>query len=184
MDIWWILDLLIGLIFLIFVIILVILFVLIIAIIALLPLLKNYIRDRQQLEEREKIREQIFDLANNNLELNPEEFFKMRNKSLRRSGKALTSNNYNFPGVYILYNESKNKYYVGQGNKALNRINNHFTGKGNGDVYADYKYGDNWKIKVIALENSGFNSLNELERHTIESYDSYNNGYNKTRGNK
>ena len=136
-----------------------------------------------QARQQKKIRKQIFELANNTLELTPEEFFKMRNKSFGGRGKALYSNNYNFAGVYILFNKSKDLYYVGQGKQILNRVNGHFTGKGNGDVYADYKYGDDWTIKMIALEGCGFNSLNELERYAIETYDSYQRGYNKTRGN-
>lgn len=47
-------------------------------------------------------------------------------------------------------------YYVGQGKSVFQRVNNHFTSHGNGDVYADYKYGDEFTIKMIALENSGF----------------------------
>ena len=57
-------------------------------------------------------------------------------------------------------------------------------GLGNGDVYADYKYGDKFTIKTIKLENSGFRTLNELERNTIKTYSAYSRGYNKTRGNK
>lgn len=75
-------------------------------------------------------------------------------------------------------------YYVGQGQQVLNRVNAHFTGKGNGDVYADYRYGDYFTIKMIALENSGFSTLNELERNTISTYNSFAAGYNKTRGNR
>lgn len=31
---------------------------------------------------------------------------------------------------------------MGQGKAVLDRVNHHFSGRGNGDVYADYKYGD------------------------------------------
>lgn len=75
-------------------------------------------------------------------------------------------------------------YYVGQGKKVFQRVNSHFTGHGNGDVYADYKYGDKFTIKMIALDNSGFTTLNKLERNTIATYNAYSKGYNKTRGNK
>lgn len=68
--------------------------------------------------------------------------------------------------------------------KVFQRVNNHFTGHGNGDVYADYKYGDDFTIKMIALEKSGFKTLNELERNTIMTYNAYSRGYNKTKGNK
>ena len=69
-------------------------------------------------------------------------------------------------------------------NNIFDRVNAHFTGKGNGDVYADYKYGDEFTIKMISLEKSGYRSLNELERHTIMTYNAFSKGYNKTRGNK
>ena len=63
-------------------------------------------------------------------------------------------------------------------------MNMHFTGKGNGDVYADYKYGDEFTIKIIGLKHSGYRSLNALERDTIATFNAYAKGYNKTKGNK
>lgn len=133
--------------------------------------------------KKAEIDKKIEELASNTLEMTPEEFFKMRKTSFdsHHSSYAMKKN---FAGVYILFNQSKNMYYVGQGKQVFNRVNAHFTGKGNGDVYADYKYGDKFTIKMIALENSGFSTLNELERNTISRYNSYYKGYNKTRGNK
>jgi len=94
------------------------------------------------------------------------------------------SKNYNFAGVYIILNKTKNMYYVGQSQKILDRVNDHLSGKGNGDVYADFKHGDLFGIKMFALETSGYSSLNELKRHTIMTFDAYAKGYNKTRGNQ
>lgn len=133
------------------------------------------------LSRKAKIKEKINELANNILEVTPEEFFKIRNA---RIGKKNISTNMGFSGVYILYNSTKNMYYVGQGKNVLTRVNSHFTGHGNGDVYADYKYGDKFTIKMIELEKSGFSTLNELERNTIMTYDAYSKGYNRTRGNR
>lgn len=131
-------------------------------------------------KEKKRIRDRINLLANNALKLSPQEFFELRNQKFGRSSYALSNN---FAGVYILFNKTKNLYYVGQGQRILNRVYAHFTGHGNGDVYADYKYGDVFTIKMIGLENSGFSSLNALERNTIMTYDSVAHGYNKTRGN-
>lgn len=130
------------------------------------------------------IKNKIHNLADNALEVSPEEFFKIRNASNGGRGRKHISTKYDFAGVYIIYNKTKNMYYVGQGQKVFQRVNSHFTGHGNGDVYADYKYGDNFVIKMIELEKSGFNTLNELERNTIKTYNAYAKGYNKTRGNK
>lgn len=146
-----------------------------IAIIACIIILRKITKDK------ELIRDQINSLANNALEMSPQEFMEMRNKKIGRSFYALS---HNFAGVYILFNKTKNLYYIGQGKQILNRVNAHFTGHGNGDVYADYKYGDTFTIKMISLENSGCSSLNELERKTIMTYDSVAHGYNKTRGNR
>lgn len=66
----------------------------------------------------------------------------------------------------------------------LDRIGNHFKGNGNGDVYADYKYGDEFKIRTISLDLSPYDNLNDLERHAIKVFGAYEKGYNKNRGNK
>lgn len=134
--------------------------------------------------KKRKIDKQIDDLANNVSEITPEEFFVMRNTSFGGRGRPSYALKQNFAGIYILYNQTKNMYYVGQGKQVLNRVNAHFTGKGNGDVYADYKYGDEFSIKMIALDASDFTTLNELERYTISRYNAFSRGYNKTRGNK
>lgn len=130
------------------------------------------------------IKNKIRKLADNVLEITPEEFFRIRNSSNGGRGKGHISTYYDFAGVYILYNHTKKMHYVGQGKKVFQRVNSHFTGHGNGDVYADYKYGDKFTIKMIKLQNSGFRTLNELERNTIKTYNAYSKGYNKTRGNK
>ena len=90
----------------------------------------------------------------------------------------------NFAGVYIIFNKTKNMFYVGQSKNVFSRVNNHFTGYGNGDVYADFKAGDEFTIKMVSLEGSGCSSLNELERNYIGIYKAYSKGYNKTRGNR
>lgn len=134
-------------------------------------------------KKKTELKRKIKSLAANTLEISPEEFFEMRRQWLEGKRHSPKAQALNFGGVYILYNRTKNKYYVGQGRKILNRVNSHFTGKGNGDVYADYKYGDEFTIKMISLENSGCSGLNELERLMIDEYDAYASGYNKTKGN-
>lgn len=133
---------------------------------------------------KKKIRDKINDLTNHTIAISPKEFFKIRNQSFGGRGRPLYSNKFSFTGVYILHNQSKDLYYIGQGKNVFNRVNAHFTGKGNGDVYADYKYDDEFSIRMIALEGSGYKSLNDLERHMIETYNAYKKGYNRNRGNK
>lgn len=110
--------------------------------------------------------------------MTPDEFFLMRKKH------GTVDQDLNFPGVYVLLNETKKMHYVGQSATVADRVNLHFTGKGKGDVYADYKYGDRFVIRLIRLKKSGYGTLNDLESEMIRRYDAFGTGYNKTRGNK
>ncbi len=119
-------------------------------------------------------------LSDNALQLTPMEFFELREE---KEGQQFLSKEMSYAGVYILYNRTKRKYYVGQGSRVMDRIMQHFSGHGNGDVYADYVHGDLFWIRTIALEGSGYDSLDDLERDTIRTYKAYEKGYNRTRGN-
>ncbi|MCD8150042.1 MAG: GIY-YIG nuclease family protein [Clostridiales bacterium] len=121
----------------------------------------------------------IRQLADDEDAVTPQQFFEMKNLNSGRYGQK-----YDFEGVYLICNHTKgDKYYVGQSVHVIVRVNQHFTGRGNGDVYEDYKNGDRFTITMIKLRNSNCRSLNELERESIRTYDAYNRGYNKTRGN-
>lgn len=134
--------------------------------------------------QKRKYKERIRAFANESFELTPEEFFKMRNKSLGGKGRKHISTEEEFTGVYIIHNKTRDMYYVGQSKKVLQRVNQHFTGHGNGDVYADYKMGNEFVIKTISLSNSGYSSLDSLERDLIDAYDAKKSGYNRTKGNR
>lgn len=88
----------------------------------------------------------------------------------------------NYVGVYVLYNKTQDMYYVGQATRTVDRLKNHLLGHGNGDVYADYKYGDEFLVSIIPYDLSQ-GTLNDMEANFIEYFDSFENGYNKTRGN-
>lgn len=72
-------------------------------------------------------------------------------------------------GIFIVHNATKNLYYVGQSAKAIDRAAIQFLGRGNCDVYADYKYGDSFNVRIIPLSGSGYESLNELKRTAIQA---------------
>lgn len=51
-----------------------------------------------------------------------------------RHNPLTPSNPSEFTGIYILHNMNEDKYYVGQSVRVLNRVRQHFTGHGNGDI--------------------------------------------------
>lgn len=112
-------------------------------------------------------------LASGSESMTPEQFLD-RHNDLIRAG--------DFPGIYVLHNTTRDRYYVGQGRRVLSRLLQHFSGRGNGDVYADWRYGDEFRIRTLRLEGSGYQSLDDLERDAIERYDAYGSGYNRNRG--
>ena len=130
--------------------------------------------------KEKRARKRIRKLSENSLELTPGEFFALREE---KDGRILLADEMSYAGVYILQNRTKRKYYVGQGSRVMDRIFQHFSGYGNGNVYADYVHGDLFLIRTIALEGSGYRDLDDLERDTILAYRAYEKGYNRTRGN-
>ncbi|MDE5548845.1 MAG: GIY-YIG nuclease family protein, partial [Clostridia bacterium] len=122
--------------------------------------------------KRKKAREYIYRLTNDGLELSIEQF-----KDITTAGCGASIN---YTGVYILYNKTKDIYYIGQATQLYLKINAHFSGIGNCNVYADYKRGDKFTIKIIRFDKSGFANLDELESATIMKYDAYRNSYSKT----
>ena len=125
--------------------------------------------DEKKRKKQQKEREA---LANEEAYITPKELLKLRQEQK------------GFTGIYIIYNRTKDLVYVGQGQNVYVRSSNHFLGKGNADIYADYKYGDEFTIRFVSLINSGFDRLDTLERHYIYKYHATIRGYNKTKGNK
>lgn len=125
---------------------------------------------------RRKRRAELHLLTNDGKTMDVDGFLKHRERMLRHDPS-------DFPGVYIIHNTDKDRYYVGQSVHVLKRVHGHFTGHGNGDVYADLKYGTSFTVRLEALEGSGYHSLDDLERVLIRKYDAWGSGYNKTRGN-
>ena len=91
-------------------------------------------------------------------------------------------------GVYIIKNNEKNKYYVGQSKDVLKRLKQHFKSTiPNNIIFAeDYFLSSNkddlFSVKIISLKTK--DELDNVEKQLIEEYDAFNNGYNKTNGNK
>lgn len=83
-------------------------------------------------------------------------------------------------GVYIIWNQTRDKYYVGQSPNLFDCIyNNHFK---NGDVKStffkqDWNDGDAFLFKYFILQTK--TEINRCEQMMVERYNSYNSGYNK-----
>ena len=68
--------------------------------------------------------------------------------------------------------------YIGQSVNMYRRVFNHFTGHGNGDVYADVKYQRHVFVKFIPCTPE---LLNQYEKGLIQLYQATK-SYNRTKG--
>ena len=139
-------------------------------------LICTLIGKRQRIQK--SLRSATLEIANSARTLSPEEFFTIRNQYKG------TLYNFDFMGCYILHNLKNDKYYIGQAVHVPQRVAAHLTGRGNGDVYADYRNGDSFEIRMIDITTTKYKRLNDLERALIFTYHAYSKGYNKTRGNR
>lgn len=71
-----------------------------------------------------------------------------------------------------------NEVYIGQSVNMHKRVYNHLTGHGNGDVYADVKYGRHVYVKFIPCI---IEQLNIYEKGLIDEFEATN-SYNRTKG--
>ncbi|PSL41154.1 GIY-YIG catalytic domain-containing protein [Planomicrobium soli] len=129
---------------------------------------------------KENVRMELDQLRMSETLYRPEELIKLRIKT-ERAKLGIE----NFAGIYIIYNHVRDMFYIGQAVNLFDRAYGHFRlNKGSKEIYDDYKYGDDFYISLIKLENTSFSTLNELEDNAIRAYNSlipY--GYNKNSGN-
>lgn len=68
-----------------------------------------------------------------------------------------------FKGVYCIKNNSKQKYYIGMGDKVFRKVERHFKGYGNQDIFSGYNKKNQFSVMFFRFEGSGYDSLTEYE---------------------
>lgn len=86
-------------------------------------------------------------------------------------------------GIYVIWNTTKDKHYVGQSKNLGKRLNRHFN---NGDVKnivfaKDWYAGDCFYYKYHLCQKK--DELDSLEKEKIQEYNAFGKGYNSTSGN-
>jgi hypothetical protein len=85
-------------------------------------------------------------------------------------------------GIYVLYNETKDKYYIGQAKRINDRIKQHFAIE---PIAMHHLEGDVIKVKTLYANEVDVQkyNLDHIEKLGIEIFESATSGYNKTSGN-
>lgn len=108
-------------------------------------------------------------------------FFPLKSLSGMRYAKVI--------GCYVIHNTANNKYYVGQSKDVYKRLKQHFRGTvpQNWIFSEDYYQTDPslredlFEVKIVECDSKDM--LDATEKAMIEEYDSWNTGYNRTKGN-
>ena len=94
--------------------------------------------------------------------------------------KILSSADKGGVGIYVLFNATKNKYYVGQAKQIYKRIRDHFAVE---DIARDFLGGDEINATFLtANELDADYRIDHIERLGIEIFGADKGGYNKKEG--
>jgi GIY-YIG catalytic domain. len=135
----------------------------------------DFFKELKKMQQRKT--EIIGALLSGTREVTPEEFLFLR-KTYRNEYYE-----FNFPGVYVILNRTKNICYIGQSIETADRASSHFLEEGTAEAYADYKNGDQFGIMIISLRKSGFRTLDDLYAECSYRYDVYKKGQNEKKSN-
>ena len=75
---------------------------------------------------------------------------------------------FEFEGVYIIYNFSKDKYYIGKASKVLRKVERQFKGSEKQELYAEIKNKDIIYVNVVKLQLSEYDNISQLEKSARE----------------
>lgn len=138
---------------------------------------KEQIKTLKKIEQKEKLEKfrQTRDDLKDNLRA------KLNDKEWTPLSKILRSGDKGGVGIYVLFNETRNKYYVGQAKALISRIKKHFEVE---EIARDFLSGDKISVKVLTAGELGEDyRIDHIEKLGIEIYDAAKDGYNKTGGN-
>src|SRR5699024_4799415 len=77
---------------------------------------------------------------------------------------------YDGPGVYILYNRTLDKYYVGQGEFVIEAINDRLYNDVDKNLQMELHNQHDFYVKMMLLEETSFDTLAELEYTTRQEF--------------
>lgn len=84
--------------------------------------------------------------------------------------KSKTKDKYDGAGVYVIYNRTEDKYHIGQGDLVIEEIHQQFEGEKNKDLQSEVNKGDQFFIKMMLLDETDCQTLDELEDITRSEF--------------
>ena len=152
--------------------------------------LTNFIRvAKEQVEEEQRIKslkkaeqkQKLETFKQTKEELKERLKNQIQSKEWKSLEQVLNSADKGSVGIYIMYNATKDKYYVGQAKQLVKRVKDHFRVE---DIARDFMSGDAIQVKFLTAAELGEDyRLDHVEKTGIEIFASDKSGYNKNVGN-
>jgi len=154
-----------------------------------IKVLADYVQaDKQQKEQQERIKElakadraeKLENFKQTREQLKEKLRAQFSEKNWQPLDKILKSADKGGIGIYVLFNATRNKYYVGQAKQIYKRIRDHFCVE---NIARDFLAGDEIRAAFLtANELDADYRMDHIERLGIEIFDSEKTGYNKKQG--
>lgn len=78
------------------------------------------------------------------------------------SGNESYDEKYNFEGMYVLYNQTKNKYFVGSSERVMDGLMLHVVGEGYEGIHTDVKSGDEFEVRFVSIRDTQCDDIDDL----------------------
>lgn len=87
---------------------------------------------------------------------------------------------FNYKGLYVMYNRTTNKYFVGADVHVLDGLAWHISGEGFENVYADIQNNHDWEVRIIPITLTKHTSIEPMWYAGLKAFDANRrkNGYN------
>lgn len=123
----------------------------------------------------EEVKDTFRKLKYSEEEVSIDEFMKMYNVRIHnfdsKQDDIKLMKQYDFEGVYILHNCTRNIYYIGNSRKVFHKIERQFKGYEDPDVYNEWSRKHIFTVKIYRFEESNYSSINKLKNNLMNEYE-------------
>lgn len=130
--------------------------------------------------QKRYIKRRITKLASGKLKTTPKQLIKLYNTQLIGPNPTRYARQFDFSGVYVVHNTTRNRYFVGSSETVLDHAIQSFCQSDDTDMYHDYKNGDRFKVSMFAVDPSKYAGIDATRQAVIKQYNAYPHGYNLT----
>lgn len=130
--------------------------------------------------QKRYIKRRITKLATGKLKTTPKQLIKLYNAQLIGHNHTRYARQFDFSGVYVVHNTTRDMYFVGSGQTVINHAVQSFCRSNDTGLYHDYKNGDRFKVSMFAVDKSEYAGINAARQAVIKQYNAYPHGYNLT----